>query len=320
MPRPQEPPLPKPYKSIPIAPLGHADRQHPLGHERFHPNTVMGSLRGRLLVRTPLHVWSGQIGPTNRPGIPLVKTHVRVGGRPAVPGSSFKGAVRSIVEAITHSCVRITQARPNQLPPGAAGCRQRENLCLACRMFGALDFQGHIRFSDAVLASNAALEIIQIPALYSPRSRERIYYEGQQVIGRKFYQHGRPARGNTPLEACPMGSALDFTLHFENLTPAELGVLLLALGQGDNQTLPRLWPKLGGGKPVCYGSIAVAVDELRIEQSQSAYAAYDLPPLVPDAWQTYLQAANQVILPEQLRQLAEILRLDTNRDCPDRNY
>ena len=119
-----------------------------------------------------------------------------------------------------------------------------------------------------------------------------------------------------------MGAELAFTLQFENLLEGELGALLIALGQGDGQTVPRLWPKLGGGKPVCYGSVEVRVKELRVEKAGAdAYASYDVPPPLPAAdWQPYFAATSALILPAQLRNLALILRLDERRYCPDRNY
>jgi len=318
-----QPPLPKPYVFVPITPLERRDRQHPRGHERYHPGTLAGTINGKLLVQTPLHVWSGEITMTGRRDTPLVKSHLRANGRPAVPGSTFKGVVRSIAEAFTHSCVRVTRARPNQLPQGAVACRSREQLCLACRIFGAMDFQGHVRFSDAVLAKGTELVIVGMPSLFAPRNRERVYYkDNDQVVGRKFYQHGKPVQGNTPVEACPVGAALEFGLHFENLSPAELGVLLIALGQGDGVQSPRLWPKLGAGKPVCYGTVAVAIAELRVEEAGAAmYASYDPPaPQPATTWSTYLQAARELVIPERLQSLAQILQWPSNRDCPDRNY
>jgi len=322
MPKRDQPPLPKPYDFVPITPLDRRDRQAPRGHERYHPDTFMGTLTGKLLVETPLHVWSGEINMTNRRDFPLVKSHLRVHGQAVVPGSTFKGVIRSIVEACTRSCVRVTRARPHQLPPGAAACRDRDRLCLACRLFGAMDFQGHVRFSDALLPANTALEIISIPPLYSPRSRERLYYQGEQVVGRKFYQHGQPASGDVPMEACPRGSALGFHLDFANLSAAELGVLLIALGQGDGVQTPRLWPKLGGGKPVCYGTVTVQIEQFSADQaSANLYYAYDPPaPKATATWSSYVHAASDLILPERLQQVAQILRLPAVRDCPDRNY
>ncbi len=322
MPRIQEEPLPKPYKFVEISPLRREDRHAPFGHERYHPGTVEGSLQAVLVVRTPIHVWSGEIEPTGRADRPLVKSLVRVNGRPVVPGASLKGAVRSIVEAITRSCVRVTRADPRQLPSGAAACRQPDQLCVACRMFGSMGFQSNVRFSDAVLGPGWQPQIVTIPQLFAPRNREKVYYRDQQVVGRKFYMHGRPASGDTPIEVCPVGAELAFTLQFDNLTDGELGALLIALGQGDGQQAPRLWPKLGGGKPVCYGSVEVRVKALRVEKAGAdAYASYDVPPpLLTSDWQPYFAAATSLTLPAQLRHLALILCLDEKRYCPDQNY
>ena len=267
MPRIQEEPQPKPYKFVEIAALRREDRQAPHGHERYHPGTATGTLQGVLVAKTPVHVWSGEIEPTGRMDHPLVKAHVRCNGRPVVPGASLKGAVRSIVEAITRSCVRATRADLRQLPSGAAACRQPDQLCVACRMFGSMGFQGNVRFSDALLRPDWQPEIVTIPQLFAPRNREKVYYRDQQVVGRKFYMHGRPAFGDTPIEVCPVGAELAFTLQFENLTDGELGTLLIALGQGDGKQAPKFSPKLGGGKPVCYGSVEVRVDALRVEKA-----------------------------------------------------
>lgn len=317
------PPLPKPYVFVPIEPLERRDRQHPRGHERYQQGTLAGTIEGNLVVQTPLHVWSGEINMTNRSNMPLVKSHLRVNSQPAVPGSTFKGVVRSIAEAFTRSCVRVTKAQPNQLPQGAAACRNRDQLCLACRLFGAMDFQGHVRFSDAVLAEGAGLTIVRLPLLFSPRHREMVYYrDSGEVMGRKLYQHGRPVQGDAPVEACPVGSKLGFSLQFANLSAAELGVLLIALGQGDGVLAPRLWPKMGGAKPVCYGTVAVQIEALRVEKAGAAmYASYDAPaPQPAAAWSAYLQAAQELVNAERLQQVAQILAWPTTNDCPDGNY
>jgi len=310
-----EPPAPKPYEFVPL-PEGHIERKEPTGHAAYRDGTVSGVLHGVLVARTPIHVASGQLETTDDPRYPLVKAHVRSTDRPVVPGSSLKGCIRSIVEAITPSCVRITRARRDQLPHEAQGCSRKESLCLACRMFGSLGYQGLVRFSDAVLTEGET-EISAAPPLYMPRGRERRYYrDDQMVAGRKFYQHGKPAAGDVPLEVCSEGSRLEFTLHFDNLRPAELGVLLLALGQGQ----PQLYPKLGGAKPVCRGSAAVEVTGLEVfEDPRAAYADYGLEAASVDIGQ-YLNAAKSVVLSKQLEQLASILRFQVERECPAENY
>jgi CRISPR/Cas system CSM-associated protein Csm3 (group 7 of RAMP superfamily) len=316
--RKYEPAAPKPYGFVGIDALKDRDREHPAGHAEYKPGTVSGTLRGEILARTPLHVASGTLEVTDIPEAPLVKAHVRSGGRPVIPGSSFKGAIRSIVEAISPSCVRITRARRNQLPRNVQGCWDKQDLCVACRMFGSLGYQGQVRFSDAVLREGMSTRWTEMPALYAPRSRANLYFEQGQVKGRKFYMHGQPATGDTPVEVCPPGALLEFTVQFENLRPAELGLLLIALGQGE----PKLYPKLGGGKPACYGSIEVQVTELEVfEEIEAAYADYDARAVTQD-WQPYLKAAGEsdLLLAPQLKHLANLLRLDTERVCPEGNY
>jgi len=307
------PPLPKPYKFVSVT-RGDIPREKPAGHHLYDANRVSGSITGLITALTPVHVASGQIELTGRPEPPLIKAHVRSGGCPIIPGSSLKGSVRSMVEAITPSCIRVTRARYDQQPVKARACQTKESLCIACRMFGALGYQGQVRLSDAVQRENRT-EPVQVPPFYAPRTRERLYYEGGQIKGRKFYEHGEPATGNVPIEACPQGSHFDFTVHFENVTKGELGLLLIALGQG----MPKLHPKLGGAKPACCGSIEIVLTELKVMDTAAAYAEYDAAPVDADV-NTYLAKATELVLPGQLRELAELLQYPNERECPDRNY
>lgn len=307
------PPQPKPYGFVSVT-REKIPRQRPTGHDDFEPGLVSGTMVGVITALTPVHVASGQIELTDKREPPLVKAHVRVGDRPVIPGSSLKGSIRSIVEAISASCIRITRARRDQQPREAVACQNLDQLCVACRMFGALGYQGQVRFSDAVLRGNRT-EIIEVPSFYAPRPRERLYYEGGQIKGRKFYEHGKLARGNVPIEACPVGSHFDFSAQFDNLSPAELGLLLIALGQGE----PRLRPKLGGGKPACCGSIEIAITGLKVVDMAAAYAQYDAAPVDADV-NTYLTAARELVLSDQLQELAHLLRYPSERECPDRNY
>jgi len=312
------PQAPKPYEFVEIEPLAPGDRKFPTGHEQYHPNTVSGRLEATLIVATPLHVSSGRIRMRRGRKPPLVKELTRVNDLPCVPASTLKGVVRSVVEAITRSCVRVTRASTAQLPRGAAACRDKDNLCLACRMFGAMGFEGHVRFGDAVLhKGKGSLSIARMPALYAPRGRTRAYFAGHEVKGRKFYQHGRTVtQANTPVEVLVPESQLGFTVRFDNLTPGELGVLLTALGLGKSE----LVLKLGGGKPACYGSALALLNNLQVwEDARALYADYDIN-RVAQAPDSYLKEAANLILSDQLRHLAEIWTYDMSRQCPEGNY
>jgi CRISPR/Cas system CSM-associated protein Csm3 (group 7 of RAMP superfamily) len=310
------PRVPKPYDFVEIEPLDPGDRQHPAGHERYHPGTVSGRLEATLIVATPLHVSSGRFKMRKGKQPPLVKGMTRVNGQPCVPASTLKGVVRSVVEAVTRSCVRIGYARMDNLPRGAAPCRDKDNLCLACRMFGALGFEGHVRFSDAVLHTGN-VSIARMPAMYAPRKRGRVYFTTSDVKGRKFYRHGQTVtQANTPVEILMPNSQLKFTIRFENLKPGEIGVLLTALGLGE----PQLVLKLGGGKPACYGSAIVSLGDLQVwENAQDLYAGYDVE-RVGQSRDEYVKEASGLLLSEQLRRLAEIWEYDMGRECPEGNY
>lgn len=317
--RRDQPVAPKPYGFTPLIPLSPQDREMPKGHDHYYDGTVNGYLEATLIVATPLHVASGQM--TLRPGQTpsLVRGLTRVNGQPCIPASTLKGVVRSAVEAITRSCVRITLER--DLPSGAAGCKNKQKLCLACRMFGALGFEGHVRFDDAVLKGEEqqAIKIARMPALYQPRNRSGAYRDARgNLKGRKFYMHGRTVvNAATPVEIFVPESQLAVKVRFENLTPGELGVLLTALGLGK----PALTLKIGGGKPACYGSAVVVPNKLAVwEAAKALYGDYDAASTAGDDTERYVQAATGLILPEHLKRLAEVWAYDMKRECPGGNY
>lgn len=311
---PLEPPLPKPYEFVPLPP-GRVPTSSPAGHQRFQH--LGGTLAGTLVARSPIHVASGLLEPTRDRQYPMVKAHFRTGGAPAIPATSLKGCIRSILEAISPSAVHVTRSR--DLPREAEPSRSPDRLDVAQRIFGALGYQGQVRFADARLEGGATA-IVPTPQLFRPRPEATdAYFDGRQPRGRKFYMHGALAPGDLPLEACPADSRFGFRMDFESLTPGELGLLLIALGLDEAY---RLWPKLGGGKPACLGTIELADARLATLDPRAAYVELDTEP-EPRAIGPLLQAARDegLVLEPQLRRLAELLRWPRpDRACPDRSY
>lgn len=307
------PPLPKPYDFVPLA--SRVECRAPEGHHRYtHLN---GALHAQLIARSPVHVASGLLEQTRDPRYPLIKAHFRVNGTPVIPGTSLKGCIRSIVEAISSSSVSVTRAR--QLPDKLKPSDKPECLDVAQRIFGALGYQGQVRFGDAVLTGGQT-EIRGAPQLFRPRPEAPIYLDQSRSLkGRKFYMHGKPASGDLPLEVCPVNSTFRFRVDFENLTPGELGLLLIALGLGE----PRWYPKLGGGKPACLGTIEVVEPKVEITESmQQWYTDFDMPAPQARDIPALLQAArDDLVLEDKVRRLADILRWPRDdRQCPDRSY
>ncbi|MCY1071207.1 RAMP superfamily CRISPR-associated protein [Nannocystis sp. RBIL2] len=147
-------------------------------------------------------------------------------------------------------------------------CRSPGPLCPACALFGALNLRSRLVVTDARPAA-PTLDSYTIPEQFVPNlhhvGRLRVresdnVLEIQRLHGRKFavgrderpppsnYAHAAAQRQAQPqrLEVLPVGTHLHSELRYTNLTTAELGGLLAALGLA-----PRSRLKIGGGK--CHG-------------------------------------------------------------------
>jgi hypothetical protein len=272
----------KPYDFVPF-PKGRPDRKKGAGQDKLDARLLSGTLELTLRTLTPVHVglgYSDFIKAGNQEYLAALQASkpIREEGttrrRYLIPGSSLKGAVRSIVEAITRSCIRITQSRHRPyIPQGYGGCMSVNDLCIACRLFGAQDYQGHVSFEDAV-APKGSLVLLGTPLLWTParggRGLPPRYLQGNQARGRKFYAHARPASGADPRACIKSGAELPLRIHFLNLSEAELGILLTALGLHPDHPFPI---KLGGGKPVGLGSVQVICQRITLLQGADSLKA-----------------------------------------------
>jgi CRISPR/Cas system CSM-associated protein Csm3 (group 7 of RAMP superfamily) len=86
-----------------------------------------------------------------------------------IQGSSLKGCIRAIYEAITNSTLAVITNRYRQkIPKDRLPCRSKESLCPASQVFGALDWQGLVHFTDATCESTKSVTGF-MPSLYRPR-------------------------------------------------------------------------------------------------------------------------------------------------------
>ncbi|GIV96496.1 MAG: hypothetical protein KatS3mg057_1153 [Herpetosiphonaceae bacterium] len=315
----RRPPAPKPYTLIDLPSDTQPERRKPAAHDTFTDGLLTGRLHIEIEALSPVHIATGLLKLTNDRHRPLLRELFRVDGVPVIPGSSLKGCVRSIVEAISRSCVRVTKAE--ELPSDKKGCDDKgRQLCVACRIFGAQDVQAPVRFGDLHLVEDpaVAVEIAEIPQLYKPRSAMKIYHRDGKVRGRKFFMHGsQQARGDSPIEVCRAGSHFRGIIDFFNLSPDQLGLLLVGLGQHHDYPFPV---KLGGAKPACYGSARIGVTELRLADPRARYLDWDAAEDRCADPVEFLSVAQKLILKPQLQALAETLRWPHVRACPSGNY
>ncbi len=257
----QKPVEPKPFFWIPF----HESPQRAKltareSHECFQ------ALSGRIgfevrVVSEYLYVGSGAILLDDKVGAYYAFT--RRGDQLVIPGTGIKGAVRSIVEALSNSCVRQIASKDRLRKPSYRACgnvkqgqEKQAVLCPACRLFGTTGYRGRVYFVDALPADQLKTQIIKIADLWPPR----------QTKGRKFYQSkifqhldDKPEKSHRFVEVIPKGVSFGTTLFFENTGPDEMGLLLRALGlerysEQDN-IIPTFPVKLGGAKPRCLGAV-----------------------------------------------------------------
>jgi len=324
---------PKPYELIPF-PTQPPKLERPAGHAKFHADKLHGTLFLTLTVQTAVHISTGHLAlgsDVGVKGIPVLKTMTTTpNGRLKIQGSSLKGAIRAMYEAITNSTLAVMMSQyRNRIPPERHPCRNKEQLCPASRVFGALNWQGLVEFRDAI-ATSAGSGGGSLPPLYRPRpDQRRAYFENGKAVGRKFYYtHRRALQGHqkgTPTQQAAQNTVFKTQIHFKNLTPAELGTLFTVLGQDPAHPLLL---KVGGGKPVGLGSLQVTLDKIeRPGNLKDRYSRYDPPEAdtlegkrLQAFVQEQIQAAQGYILPEQLKRLAAILSPTALREPPTGVY
>lgn len=235
-------------------------------HDRFQGERITVRLDVEIkVVSEYLHIGSGMLRVDETGGHPRTYIpFVRRNGQPVIPGSSLKGAIRALAEALSASCL-LFPGNPPPCPPVRPEAHS-PHLCPACQLFGGVGYRGRILFEDAMPLKPVSLRLVLIGDLWQPR-RSR---------GRKFYRnlafHPAPegaARNFHYVEAVPRGARFRTRIRVENTTSGEMGWLLRALGlEARAQELAPAFPiKIGGARPRCMGGVEIRPVELAIWDS-----------------------------------------------------
>ena len=329
---------PKPYELISF-PKERPPKNPPAGHHQYLGDRLHGTLFVTLKVQTTLHVSTGVVvmGSDIGSRVPLIKTMVQnIDQKLSIQGSSLKGCIRSAYEAITNSTLAVITSRyRDKIPQERLPCKNKQELCPASQVFGALDWQGLIEFSDAK-CQNTGFATGFMPSLYRPRpDQRRAYFDARgNVAGRKFYYHTIRAIDKGQNQGITVQQAAkEYTfktqIQFKNLTAAELGTLLIVLGQDPKYPIAL---KVGGGKPIGMGTMTVEVTAARVLQNKrdlrDRYSSYNPPESdsmtgtkLQQFMQKNIQAAHSsLVQATQLQQLAEVLKYPTDREPPTGMY
>ena len=324
---------PKPYDFVSF-PQERPNLQRPFGHHKYDQNRLHGTIYLTLKVQTSLHISTGAVvlGSDIGSKISLLKTMIQgVDAKLSIQGSSLKGCIRSVYEAITNSTLgAITSKYKEKILAERLPCKNKEKLCPASRVFGALDWQGLLDFNDAN-CERIGFSTGFMPSLYAPRPNCDAYYQRGKLAGRKFYYNMSKAIEKGQKDGISVQQAgKEYTFKtqvtFKNLLPEELGTLLIVLGQDKKYPIAL---KVGGGKPIGMGTMTVNVDKINqpqnLKQRYSSYQVSENDDLTGDKLQQFIQkqihaAHSGLIQKEQLEQLAAILRYPSDRQAPSGMY
>ncbi|WP_058485140.1 RAMP superfamily CRISPR-associated protein [Defluviitalea phaphyphila] len=247
----------KPYSFIPFLPMKEYKKT---GNEE-------GKIDIKLEVLTPVHISSGHLQEHNNL---LYKQFVKFNNRPIIPGTSLKGCIRSIAEAISYSC--YPKSKNVDYKKFSKNKLDESNNCIICNMFGAMGKKSKIRFEDLQLREEDIknkMIILNIPQFYPPRPENNLYLENNKYKGYKFYHHGDKKileKGKFPYEFVNIGGIFEGSIRFENMTEEQVNLLCFSLGLNG-----RIQPKIGYGKPAYYGSVKITTNEQKWIEKANKY-------------------------------------------------
>ena len=218
------------------------------------------TVTGNLMTETALRIGAGRdIDPAGT-DLPGIKDAL---GQPFIPGSSFKGVLRSRVESYLRAVVPGKRGACNPVGRDDEHCLPTQQVrdiknhavndaklaqtlwdgtCLACRTFGA-----------PWLASTVYVKDLQVPAglwlgQYQVRNGVAIDRDTETASEGLLYDY----------EVVPAGTAFEFTLVTENARPWQLGLLLLGLAPFERGEI-----SVGGATSRGLGLVALHDLELR---------------------------------------------------------
>ena len=240
-----------------------------------------------------------------------------------IPGTSLKGMVRSVAEVLSDSCVVTGSGKSRHLVPDyMQQCKSTKKLCTACRIFGYLNrgdvLHGNVNIGQAKSVGTPTYQKVQLVPMAGPNPRHEAFYgDSKNPAGRKFYYHQNTLstassendRERGPwVELLDPGATFTFTVTYENLSDADLSVLVASLALTDG-----VRHKLGYGKPAGCGSVEVRISRVETDGGDR-YTSFSSSSTVLesgselDAWVKKHQQAFFQSPSAPVKALADILR------------
>ena len=173
-------------------------------------------------------------------------------------------------------------------------CKQRNDLCKACALFGMIgekSLGSRVRFEDAICKADKKIKTREVilAELGAPRPAYMPFYSTMRedddatsigyddinvdIRGRKYYWHHKPCdddlnaretNRNATVEVVETGTRFCGKIYFDSITSEELSELVWAINFWENCEDGNYCHKIGRGKPLGLGSCKLTVDSISI--------------------------------------------------------
>jgi CRISPR-associated RAMP protein (TIGR02581 family) len=245
-------------------------------------------LTGTLSTVTALRIGAGKSTDPTSSDLPVMKDAL---DRPFIPGSSFKGALRSRLESFLRSIDPTLAHDPNDLV--STVWMQRVKALKDQAIDDAQLTQSLVNITDAVsllfgspwIASKLQIQDLMVkPEIWFGQYQERdgvsIERDTETAAdGRKY-----------DFQVVPAGTLFSFKAIVENATDEELGLLTIGLTQFENEMIP-----LGGGRSRGLGVVQLELEEMIwIDPETPAQFLTYLQQLVEGELQSYVKTAAEM--------------------------
>ncbi|MCS7113725.1 MAG: CRISPR-associated RAMP protein Csx7 [Nitrososphaerota archaeon] len=202
-------------------------------------------IEGTIEALTPLHIGSGR-GEVGAEAIDLPVLRAP-DDTPYIPGSSFKGKIRSEAEKIARAVGLYVCTPPDVKNMCGTLKKSEEELCIVCRIFGTAGVRisraSKVKFRDAYPEGGVERMLVRT-GIAMDRERESVY-------GQALYT----------IEAVPKGTRFRFEIVAENLADEEFRLFKAAL-----KSVADTW--LGGQSSRGFGKVKLTVDRMIVKTSK----------------------------------------------------
>ncbi|MBW4614414.1 MAG: CRISPR-associated RAMP protein [Desmonostoc vinosum HA7617-LM4] len=213
-------------------------------------------ITGTLWTVTALRISAGRSTEPIGSDLPVIKDAL---GRPLIPGSSFKGALRSRLESflrgidssLAEDPANFISIERNKLVQTYKERYQNDDIALTQAFLKITDAVSHLFGSPWIASKFQVRDLIVVSNTWFGQYQERdgvaIDRDTETAADGKLYD----------FQVVPAATQFEFKAVVENAEPWELGLLMIGLHQFETEQIP-----LGGGRSRGLGVVKLEIDKM----------------------------------------------------------